>query len=314
MVPSLLTKTWAPSFLVSGTKGSNFKVSCAACSWQCMSGSLKLQPVNRMLPACPLPRRPGREPVLGAISRWLQTAAGNAGSWHAKPYCTGSSRGRVHLSDWSERRCCLLKAHRPAEQLLAPAAVLSVQVGQQELGLGLRFCARVCLRITEFPGGVPRRMLSRGWSGSAKGGGSASSSSGGGSTAGWWPFVGSGAIPGFPGRGSSSSSSGNPSTSSSNSSSSSSDEEQLFSERRYLRPRSPLGGAPSMDVAFQALEGDFTVFKGLWRVQAAGPAACRLSYSLFVRPQPWLLVGLVEQRIQAEITANLAAVKAQVER
>lgn len=39
-------------------------------------------------------------------------------------------------------------------------------------------------------------------------------------------------------------------------------------------------------------------FKGLWRVQPAGAAACRLSYSLFVRPQPWLLVGLIENRIQ----------------
>jgi hypothetical protein len=149
-------------------------------------------------------------------------------------------------------------------------------------------------------------MLSRGWSGSANGGGSSAS--------GWWPFVGSGAIPGFPGRGSGNSSSNNTSSLSTTSTSSSSDEEQLFSERRYLRPRSPLAGAASMDVAFQALEGDFTVFKGLWRVQAAGPTSCRLSYSLFVRPQPWLLVGLIEQRIQAEIAANLAAVKAHVER
>lgn len=48
-------------------------------------------------------------------------------------------------------------------------------------------------------------------------------------------------------------------------------------------------------------------------MQSAGSAASRLSYTLFVRPQPWLLVGLIEQRVQDEISANLAAVKAYVE-
>jgi hypothetical protein len=54
-------------------------------------------------------------------------------------------------------------------------------------------------------------------------------------------------------------------------------------------------------------------FRGLWRVQGAGERACRLSYTLFVRPQPWLLVGLIERRVQDEIGANLAAVKTHVE-
>ena len=48
-------------------------------------------------------------------------------------------------------------------------------------------------------------------------------------------------------------------------------------------------------------------------MQAAGEGLCRLSYSLFVRPQPWLLVGLIEARIAAEIGNNLRAVKAYVE-
>ena len=48
-------------------------------------------------------------------------------------------------------------------------------------------------------------------------------------------------------------------------------------------------------------------------MQAAGEGLCRLSYSLFVRPQPWLLVGLVEARIAAEIGNNLRAVKTYVE-
>ena len=74
-------------------------------------------------------------------------------------------------------------------------------------------------------------------------------------------------------------------------------------------------------------------FKGLWRIQpfpppgprpgapgqpaaaaaAAAAPSCRLSYSLFVRPQPWLPVHLVERRIRAEICANLAAVRAHVQ-
>jgi hypothetical protein len=85
-------------------------------------------------------------------------------------------------------------------------------------------------------------MLSRGWSGSANGGGS--------SAGGWWPFVGSGAIPGFPGRGSGNSSSNNTSSLSITSTSSSSDEEQLFSERRawpaFQRP--PGRGQPRCGV------------------------------------------------------------------
>lgn len=48
-------------------------------------------------------------------------------------------------------------------------------------------------------------------------------------------------------------------------------------------------------------------FKGLWRIQPSGAAACRLSYSLFVRPQPWLLVGLIEGRIQVGPCCTLAA-------
>lgn len=54
-------------------------------------------------------------------------------------------------------------------------------------------------------------------------------------------------------------------------------------------------------------------FKGLWRMQASSPSSCRLSYSLFVRPQPWLPVNLIEQRIQSEVQNNLAAVRAHVE-
>ena len=40
----------------------------------------------------------------------------------------------------------------------------------------------------------------------------------------------------------------------------------------------------------------------------------RLSYALFVRPQRWLPVQLVQNRIEGEIVANLRAVRAHAEK
>ncbi|KAL4425111.1 hypothetical protein ABPG77_008216 [Micractinium sp. CCAP 211/92] len=179
-----------------------------------------------------------------------------------------------------------------------------LQVGKQELGLGLKFRARALLRIREHPAGMPPRLLSRSPNSPRR---STASSKGGGSR-GFeprWPLPlprGMSPWPDNLSSGWGSSSSG-----------SSSEEEGSWSEWKYLRPRSPLS-APASDISFELVEGDFTAFKGLWRIQPAGDATCRLSYSLFVRPQPWLLVGLIEGRIQGEICANLAAVKAHVER
>lgn len=45
-------------------------------------------------------------------------------------------------------------------------------------------------------------------------------------------------------------------------------EGQLFSEARFLRPRSPLGCATPMDISFELVEGDFAVRR--WR----RPVAC----------------------------------------
>lgn len=57
------------------------------------------------------------------------------------------------------------------------------------------------------------------------------------------------------------------------------------------------------------------VFRGVWRIQEAqrGKEHSRLSYALFVRPQIWLPVRLVQGRIEQEIKNNLAAVRQHAE-
>ena len=52
-------------------------------------------------------------------------------------------------------------------------------------------------------------------------------------------------------------------------------------------------------------------FKGVWRMQqrqvsgGEAPAAARLAYALYVRPQAWLPVRLIQSRIESEVVANL---------
>lgn len=69
------------------------------------------------------------------------------------------------------------------------------------------------------------------------------------------------------------------------------------------------------DISFQQVEGDFQVFKGLWRMHRNGEKSpcTSLSYHLFVRPQIWLPIGLIQGRIEKEIVANLGAVRSFVE-
>lgn len=57
------------------------------------------------------------------------------------------------------------------------------------------------------------------------------------------------------------------------------------------------------------------VFRGVWRIQEGrrGEDTSRLSYALFVRPQIWLPVRLVQGRIEQEIKNNLAAVRQHTE-
>jgi hypothetical protein len=54
----------------------------------------------------------------------------------------------------------------------------------------------------------------------------------------------------------------------------------------------------------------------VWRIQEGprGGDSSRLSYALFVRPQIWLPVRLVQGRIESEIKNNLAAVRSHTER
>ncbi|MEW5307566.1 MAG: hypothetical protein WDW36_009954 [Sanguina aurantia] len=71
------------------------------------------------------------------------------------------------------------------------------------------------------------------------------------------------------------------------------------------------------DITFRLLEGDFKAFKGIWRMHARTGAdqldGTRLSYSLYVQPQPWLPAGLIQGRIEKEIVRNLEAVRAHTE-
>eukprot|EP00850_Spirogloea_muscicola_P023354 SM000350S13034 [mRNA] locus=s350:37660:39567:- [translate_table: standard] len=63
------------------------------------------------------------------------------------------------------------------------------------------------------------------------------------------------------------------------------------------------------DIAFTMVEGDFQLFNGTWRMQSKLlEQETDLSYTVEVRPQAWLPVGIVEGRIGQEIQANLRSV------
>ncbi|KAL3159087.1 hypothetical protein ABBQ32_011085 [Trebouxia sp. C0010 RCD-2024] len=82
-------------------------------------------------------------------------------------------------------------------------------------------------------------------------------------------------------------------------------------ERLFPMPRSPPCDGPCRDVCFSLVEGDFQAFQGIWRMQQGqqGMDSCRLSYALFVRPQVWLPIRLIQNRVENEIKNNLAAVR-----
>ncbi len=56
-------------------------------------------------------------------------------------------------------------------------------------------------------------------------------------------------------------------------------------------------------------------FRGVWRMQRGqdGDSSTLLSYSLYVQPQAWLPVRLVQSRIQLEVASNLQAVRSHSE-
>lgn len=79
-------------------------------------------------------------------------------------------------------------------------------------------------------------------------------------------------------------------------------------------PRSPVLLSVPHDIAFSLHEGDFQAFRGVWRIQdssasASAPPTTRLSYALFVRPQRWMPISLIQSRIQGEVRNNLTAVQ-----
>ena len=48
---------------------------------------------------------------------------------------------------------------------------------------------------------------------------------------------------------------------------------------------------------------------GIWRMQPGPSNTALLSYSLYVKPQQWLPVGLISNRIEREVGKNLEAVR-----
>jgi len=69
------------------------------------------------------------------------------------------------------------------------------------------------------------------------------------------------------------------------------------------------------DISFELVEGDFAAFRGVWRVSEgpAGPLTARLAYSVFVQPQAFLPVGLIQGRISRDVATNLKSVRAHAE-
>jgi len=148
-----------------------------------------------------------------------------------------------------------------------------LQVGAQEVALGIKFSARTTLDCTEYPQGIPSELYS---------------SSGDGSD-GLLPF-----------------------------------------------PQACRLDVSNMDISFVSLEGDFKAFRGIWRMQPCTPDQdstdsgagssdeaggamqgseeyTLLCYSLYVQPQKWLPVSVLQGRIEKEVRKNLEAVRVHTE-
>jgi len=84
-------------------------------------------------------------------------------------------------------------------------------------------------------------------------------------------------------------------------------------------PRSSTLRSIPHDISFSLHEGDFQAFRGIWRIQehAVGTneePSTRLSYALFVRPQKWMPIAMIQNRIEGEVANNLNAVKRYAQR
>ncbi|KAF8068422.1 hypothetical protein HT031_002111 [Scenedesmus sp. PABB004] len=176
-----------------------------------------------------------------------------------------------------------------------PDGCLLYQVGAQDVAMGVKFSAACTLDIREWPAGMPDALCTAGNDlkalfprPGAVGGDGADSEGGEGD--GRRASSGSGA----------SSSGGGGSGSGSDADS------------------APPAGV--RDISFTLVEGDFQAFKGVWRLAPGGDGGgdggggTQLWYSLYVKPHPWLPVGLIQNRISSEVVTNLRAVRRYAER
>ncbi|GFR46044.1 hypothetical protein Agub_g7513 [Astrephomene gubernaculifera] len=181
------------------------------------------------------------------------------------------------------------------------------QVGAQDVAMGVRFSAAVTLRCSEYPdGGLPEGLMTPPPPGSCTATGSTttgteSSSSGLGRSS--MATSSSDSQDSSEDGGSSSSSS-----SSSNGGSSSSGGGKAGVEELFPYPTTTVPGVRASDISFELLEGDFQTFRGIWRMQPTGERTTLLSYALYVKPQSWLPVALIQGRIENEVVRNLEAV------
>lgn len=81
------------------------------------------------------------------------------------------------------------------------------------------------------------------------------------------------------------------------------------SDGLFPQPRVSQHHSPVRDITFSLVEGDFKAFRGVWRMQPLSDMQSVLCYSLYVMPQAWLPVGLIQGRIEKEVKQNLAAVR-----
>ncbi|KAJ1461906.1 hypothetical protein M885DRAFT_241302 [Pelagophyceae sp. CCMP2097] len=89
----------------------------------------------------------------------------------------------------------------------------------------------------------------------------------------------------------------------------------------FPRPWSTRASETTHDITMVSVAGepgDFTLYQGLWRMEAVPlpghAAATRLTFSVEIQPRPWLPVALVESRIADDLVKNLAAVAAEAKR
>ncbi len=153
---------------------------------------------------------------------------------------------------------------------------LLYQVGAQDVALGVKFRAACKLEIKEHPNGLPRHACAGG-GGAAAAPGSANARA-----------AAAGGL-------------------SSRRRAPADDHAHLFPWPTSTLPHAPVHG----DITFDMLEGDFDAFRGVWRMQPGlqGPGSCWLVYALYVRPQAWLPLGMVQGRIGQQIVSNLQAVQ-----